>query len=328
MVIFDDMVTSRGGLARLSRTCQALNAISFPVLLDLKKACPSPRRLDFKYLSYARSILRDPSLAAREEFFTATQYTTFGALELSDYELLDRQSSLHKPGVPLADLDQFRFGNSCEDRERTQGNKSDLLVIILTSLPNLSTISIHDEFRLEFFPLQSLPTLKEAHLDAYTGNLGQEEEYPRLCDMTAFKHLFTIAPNFERLKIDRCYDCYEPSDLRNIRSIEITNSSIMPEALPNLLGRCVKLERFVYSSIGHDACGQIDDEEFWDCLSDEAKPSDFLNELLPASSSLQELRLVTCPEFRHWGQQDDIDIGPEELKPFTALRHSSFEEIS
>ncbi|TGJ83259.1 hypothetical protein E0Z10_g5474 [Xylaria hypoxylon] len=313
-------IKNRIGLIALSRTCKALRNIAVPFIVQLNRKNPFSINFDFSFLRYARDILRDPSLAAREGFFTATNRVPLGRVEIGDSEILDRAA--RKLGRPLPSrwIDEGyiygsddEYSSDAEERyvneERNIDHKSELLILILTNLPNLSSISIPNDFGSRL-PPRCLLSLREANLCPFSGDYKRDDGLTlHFFDLASFEDLFHAAPLLEDL------------------TIKITDSSLSPKAVRNLLRGCVRLEHFVYDSIGNDACNSHHEDLF-----SEAQPSDFVNALLPASLSLQELKVTTNPELRESSAVDGHDtgsthgIGPKDLKHFTTLRTVSFKE--
>ncbi|KAI1272218.1 hypothetical protein F5Y07DRAFT_380529 [Xylaria sp. FL0933] len=314
--IYDDLnVVSdcRRGLARLSRSCKVLHSMVAPFLSQLRRTSPLPETLRVYLVRYARDILRDPGLAAREGFFRLSYCYPFLWVEEGDAEILD--TAAHRLGRPPPSR-WLVSGSEVYSREQI----SELLVLVLVNLPNLSILQLKNEFDLSQLPPQSLLSLKKAQLNS--AYIPLCELGCKLDDMRDFAPFFHTAPFLERLYLNNCTGCSEPLQLVNLRSIHLGNSLLSPEAIRNLLAGCVKLEKFMYRSVETD----VDLNEQWYRNRYEAQPSDFVAALLPARSTLQELRITTTPEMReHFTRIEDgtitIDeVHPEELKHFTALR--------
>ncbi|KAI0436952.1 hypothetical protein F4803DRAFT_540533 [Xylaria telfairii] len=319
MLIFDDhtiSIDSRRGLARLSRSCKALRDIVSPFLVRLKSDSAVPKEFDFSFVRYARDILQDPILAGRERVFRVTHHDLIGPVEIGDGEILDNAACILERPPPSRWIDVGDF-DSRESEERSIHHKSELLTLILMNLPNLSFISLLDEFDLSHLQPRCLLYLKEADVSPYAGR--QDDGLTlHLCDVGSFAKLFEAAPLLETLKIRNCSGCSGPLELSNLRSLEIADSVLSQDGVHNLLRGCGRLERFVYDSLGNGPCSL-----YWDNLYHEAHPIDLLKALVPASSSLQELKLVTTPQLR---EGSAVGVDDSELKRFTALRTVSFEE--
>ncbi|KAI1823431.1 hypothetical protein F4861DRAFT_510200 [Xylaria intraflava] len=363
MRIFDDSTINRRALARLNISCKALHSMTTPFLTKLRKSAVFPRIFYLSFIRYACDILQDRRLAARESTFEATHYNPLGPVEIGDAATLDSAARRLRGQPPSrwihcgdfdcgeADYNMIGAGYQIYDAEAEQrhiGYKSELLALILVNLPNLSRLFLPDDFDLSHLPPQSLPSLREVSLRAYSDYMVVSGSTVRLCDLGRFANLFHAAPRLERLKVRSCSGCSEPLQLRNLRAVVMEDSSLSAESARNLLRGCVRLERFSYnaSPAGSTNAGALDPE---------ARPSDFVHALLRARFTLQELRVVTA---RNPGNDSAVDddgaengsrIGaalgsivtslmrpvhlksrfrnnPRELKTFTALRAVSFEE--
>ncbi|KAI0142994.1 hypothetical protein GGR57DRAFT_484639 [Xylariaceae sp. FL1272] len=343
--IHADVNSNLRGLARLSRACKTLHIIAAPLLAELKNKSHSQSPFELNFLRYIRNIMSDPSLAAREEFFTADYYDKIGPFQDGDAELLDTVArGLNVKRMPSRWLNRGLFDGSFEERCGCGNNselehdcrwtekarKSELTNLILMSLPKLASLSLSNDL----FPQlrrRCLLFLREANLSASVGDPEQDDCATwHTCDASEFANIFLAAPYLERLTIHNCTGCSQPLSLRWLRHIRLTSSCLSLNSVHNLFGSCGRL-----SSVEYESCG-ANVGEYLEELDPEAWPRDFINALLNSRESLRQLTVMTDEELRVNEDEIRLDgngteqsglVSREDLQHFPALRKAYLEGL-
>ncbi|KAI1827313.1 hypothetical protein F4861DRAFT_536196 [Xylaria intraflava] len=199
-------------------------------------------------------------------------------------------------------------------------HKSELVVLTLRSLPNLTSLTIADDFLLYQLSPRCLPSLREIRL---SGETGSQDEPVQPCDVAIFESLFYAAPNIERLTVENCVACTSSLKFDNLLSLEVIGGCLSTSDANRLMRRCEKLKRFKYESIEYGSPLHMDP------FLVEAHPACFLEALLASSSTLEEIHMRLRPDLAEAGEMGNYhDLVFRLPQYFPTLREAVIENMA
>lgn len=241
-----DMREGLAGVASFARTCKRHGEISKPILAALRGRGYT-RKFDVTEnpAAYAQLILGNPNIAEREIFFSIDDPIYVGDL----YNFHDMLAGSTQGSV----VTQEDEGTDDEEEDREEKllyRRSCWLSVILTQLPNLTTLILHADFAFDydgFDDYLSLPSLERVVLWPTCGNADQDDCLTiHSFDLGDFQALFDAAPKIKSIHADSCWRCSVDLQLGNLKELHFTQSFLNVEDLENILWGRPQLRTFTY----------------------------------------------------------------------------------
>ncbi|KAI1653301.1 hypothetical protein F4813DRAFT_400222 [Daldinia decipiens] len=306
-------------LVNLTLVCKSLSIIAAPVLARCK-GHPFQEGI----IPYIYTILRNPDVASHETTFRLRPSDHNGLLQSRHIRAFDARARalvVLPPSSYSSDLIQQQNVDA-RDNSRIHEGRTNLMYLLLASLPNLSSYSIYGTLEPLFpinAPVSRFNALKHIRVVGYS-------DIPSSLDMGHFKRYTQYSRNVEVFEFVNMAMCNRSIHLDSARIIRLLSCRISSQSLRNAVRNCSSnLKTFVFRSGYYSIYLQqgVHPEDDWMKRRSDASPWDILSNLMmsPSRGSLETLEIDMREHFcaRTWGIQA-YPAPPETLLVYNFIR--------